>query len=281
VTDVRLTRSSGDEKNLTIQAIADGITTIICVGGDGTSGNVATAILHSGADTRLGVIPAGTGNDFAKTLGTSRADFTEVARLAVGLSDDRMDVGRIDGGFFLNSCGFGFDVAVLQGLASGRMLRGNAVYLHAALRQLFSYPGITLTIGSSRIRRERITCLMLVIANCPHFGGAFVIAPSAVATDGELDAVIVANVGAGARVKLLAAATRGRHTSFAEVNIERASEFTVEFDEIPFYETDGEVHQASSPTVAVRCVPNALRVVADEGFQTRQTALGARGGAAR
>lgn len=268
VGDVRMTRGQADERALANRAIAEGATTIICVGGDGTSGNVANAILHSGADVRLGVIPAGTGNDFAKTLRTASAPLEEIARRAVQPSDQRMDVGRVEDRYFVNSCGFGFDVAVLQGLTRSRWLKGNAVYVYAAVRQLFWFRGLNVTIRSPSVEHARALYMMIVIANAPHFGGTFVIAPSAEVTDGELDAVLVLDVPSMRRLRLLGAATRGRHTAYAGVFVERAGEFILGFDSIPFYETDGEVHRASSATLTVRCIPGALRVLAaDDAFR--------------
>ena len=273
VTDVRITAEWRDERNVAIAAIADGCTTIVCVGGDGTTGNVADVILRSGSDATLGVIPAGTGNDFAKTLGTDGASLEVVARRAVESSGTRVDVGRVEDRFFLNSCGFGFDVAVLQGLTGVAWFNGSALYLYAALRQLYRFRGVNIAIQSPAAKRERSLYMMLLIANGPYFGGAFLIAPSATVTDGELDGIAVADASAGRRLRMLGAATRGTHTSCREVTVERAPEFTLGFDDIPFYETDGEVHQASSATVTLRCVPRALRVITgDAGLMERPPA---------
>ena len=114
VADLRQTRYQGDETDATNAAIEDGATTIVVVGGDGTTGNVANAILNSGRDVRLAVLPAGTGNDFAKSLGTSKASIRTVAEAAVAEGNIRADVGRIEDRYFMNCVGFGFDVAVLE-----------------------------------------------------------------------------------------------------------------------------------------------------------------------
>ena len=83
ITDIRTPDKQTGETELATSAIADGATTIVCVGGDGTCGNVANAILHSNTSVRFGVIPGGTGNDFAKTLGVTSTPFDEIARLAL------------------------------------------------------------------------------------------------------------------------------------------------------------------------------------------------------
>ena len=261
IADFKTTDSEADESVLAARAIGDGATTIICVGGDGTSSNVANVILRSGADVQLGVIPAGTGNDFAKTLGVTSTPVSEIARLAVEKSHHRIDVGRVEDRFFLNSCGFGFDVAVVQGLARSRWLKGNGVYVYTALRQLLGFRGLNIAIRSLAADHERSLYMMLVIANAPHFGGTFIIAPAADVTDGELDAVLVLDASSLKRLRLLGAATRGAHSTHKEVRVNRAPEFTLAFDEPQFYETDGEIQQAERATVEVRCVPGALRVI--------------------
>lgn len=261
ITDIRTTDRQTGEAALAGSAIADGATTIVCLGGDGTCGNVANAILHSNASVRFGVIPGGTGNDFAKTLGVTSTPLDEIARLASEPSDDRIDVGRVDDRFFLNSCGFGFDVAVVQGLARARWLKGNGVYVYTALRQLLGFRGLNIAIRSLAADHERSLYMMLVIANAPHFGGTFVIAPAADVTDGELDAVLVLDASSIRRLRLLGAATRGAHTVYREVRVNRAPEFTLTFDGPQSYETDGEVHQGERAAVEVRCVPRALRVI--------------------
>ena len=136
VTDIWPTMAKGSENEIATAAIHDGFRTIVVVGGDGTTTNVANAILHSGEDVRLAVMPAGTGNDFAKAVGTAKMDIPAIVRLSTGESERRVDVGRIEDNYFLNCCGFGFDVAVLEEIDRTRWLKGNSVYFYTALTQL-------------------------------------------------------------------------------------------------------------------------------------------------
>lgn len=262
VDDIRQTRHKGDEMDVANAAIEDGATTLVVVGGDGTTGNVANAILNSGKDIRLAVSPAGTGNDFAKILGTAKASVRDVARAAVAPGEMRADVGKIEDVFFLNCCGFGFDVAVLEEIGRNTWLRGNAVYLVTALQQLFSFRGTDITLRSSSATLQHEIHMLLVVANSPHFGGMFQIAPGASVTDGMLDAVAIRDVPLHKRVAILGAVVRGSHPQFDECTIERAESFEIAFKSPPGYETDGELHRAKTSTVTVSCCPAALRVVA-------------------
>lgn len=259
VTDIRQTSEAGEEFDVANAAIAEGFTTIVAVGGDGTSANVANALLHGGRHVRLAVMPAGTGNDFAKVLGTESADATRMAQLSIEPSNRMFDVGRVEDTYFLNCCGFGFDVAVLQELARTRWLRGSSVYIWAALKQLFSYRGFDVAVGAWDGARSRH--MMVVIANGPFFGGTFRIAPSASLTDGLLDAVSILDLSASRRLAMLSAAINGTHERFPEVVSKQADHFDIAFDSAPWYETDGELHYAQSSKLRIISCPAALRVV--------------------
>jgi diacylglycerol kinase (ATP) len=261
VTDIRTTSAKGDERTVALRAIEEGVETIVAVGGDGTWGNVANAILNSGADVRLALLAAGTGNDFAKTLGAPANDFDATARLVAQGSEKAVDVGRIEGRYFLNVTGFGFDIAVLEDIDTIRWLKGDAVYLYSALRQLFGYGGIDIDVASPVLTRGTVKHLMLIIANGKNFGGSFHIAPDASVTDGQLDAIAIAVAPPLRRMRLFGAATKGTHVAHPEVHTEQARCFTLSFPTPPAYETDGEYNRASSTRLEVCCVPRALRVV--------------------
>jgi diacylglycerol kinase (ATP) len=264
VDDIRQTSRAGEEREIADAAIEDGCTTIVAVGGDGTSGNVANAILFGGRHVRLAVLAAGTGNDFAKILGTQQIEIATLARLCIEPSDVRLDVGRIEDSYFLNCCGFGFDVAVLQELDRSRWLRGPSVYIRAALKQLFGYRGVELTLTESGGKPDTAVRLMLVIANAPYFGGNFQIAPRASVVDGKLDAISIRDLAASRRISVLRAAMNGTHERFAEVTASQADSYDVSFAAAPWYEIDGELRCASSASLRIICCPGALRVVMSE-----------------
>jgi diacylglycerol kinase (ATP) len=251
------------ERAVARRAIDEGFTTLVAVGGDGTWSNVANAILGSGADCRLALIAAGTGNDFAKTVGAPMRDIPLTARLAVADgSDVRVDVGKIEDQYFLNIAGFGFDIAVLEDIPKIPMLRGDAVYIVSALRQIVGYRGVDIDVATAAGKRGTRRHLMLVIANAKNFGGAFKIAPQASLSDGKLDAIAIYDAKAFTRLGLFAAAVKGTHVSKPGVGVEQAASFTLRFAAPPAYETDGEYRVARTAELEVKCVPGALRVVA-------------------
>ena len=269
ITDLRESTAREGEALIAAQAIAEGCTTLVAVGGDGTWSNVANAIVHAGADTRLALIAAGTGNDFAKSTGAPARDPIATARLVVAGAEKRVDVGRIEERHFLNIVGFGFDVAVLESLTRRTWLRGEALYLWSALRMLGAYRGSTIDVRSPVRARGDVEHLILVIANARNFGGAFRIAPKASLTDGQLDAVAIRDASPLRRVRLFGAVVRGTHGHLPDVDVERSPSFTVRFPSPPAYEVDGEYRRAVSSTLEITSVPRALRLVVPPDAMTQ------------
>jgi diacylglycerol kinase (ATP) len=256
------TASAGEEQNIAATALDAGAKVIVCVGGDGTCTKVATVILQRRSTCALAVFPAGTGNDFSKTLGVHRSSLSDFASL-LDRAPQKMDVGRTDRHYFLNSCGFGFDASVLEASMGVRWLRGNAVYVYSALRQLFTYGGVDVSAteeppGSSRM-------LMVTVSNGEWLGGAFHIAPNASPTDGKLDVAFIKNVSVRERARLFIEATRGTHLGRRSVQQLHTSNLRLRFTTPPAMEIDGELRHAQSSTVVVECLPQVLSVIAAPG----------------
>lgn len=263
---VHVTRSPGDEAQLASRAVARGARAIIAIGGDGTWSKVAAALLQSERRPPLALIAAGTGNDFAKSVGAPADDIGRTLELLDAGASRRVDAGTIEGRFFLVCCGFGFDTAVLQRMQSVRGLRGSARYVYAALRELSAYPGFDVVFedvaGDPGPAPGMRRLLMLVIANAPHYGGAFKIAPRADLEDGLLDGIAVAPLGTLARARLLLSATRGAHMLSSAVRAYPRPSFDLRFPAPPLYNLDGDLYQARSRALHVKCLPAALDVVA-------------------
>lgn len=265
VTDITETHEAGEEELMANKALADGVKTIIAVGGDGTCSRVANAILRAGVLCRLAVVPCGTGNDFAKTLGVARRTPQQIAELVAGGTPTSIDVGLCNGYYFLNSCGFGFDASVLDATRRVQLLKGDAVYIYSALRQLFTYRGISVSVDANSDANAS-KMLMLTVSNGQFLGGAFHIAPHASVVDGKLDVGLFGDTGLIGRVRTFAGAFRGTHIGLASVKTKLAAEITLRFSAPPMMEVDGELRQALSSTVKIECVPRALSVIAAPGY---------------
>ena len=176
-----------------------------------------------------------------------------------------MDAGRADGRYFINSCGFGFVASVLDATKRVRILTGDAVYIYSALRQLFTYRGVSVSLDSNP-EGVPSRMLMLTVSNGQFLGGAFRIAPHASVVDGKLDVGLFSDAGLIARVRIFAGAFRGTHVGLPSVRTTRVPETTLRFSAPPMMEVDGELRQALSSTVKIECLPRALSVIAAPGY---------------
>jgi diacylglycerol kinase (ATP) len=263
ITDIRTTARPDDEARVVTEAVRDGAETIAVAGGDGTWGKCAVALARLGSPARMAFLANGTGNDFAKNLRAPAANHAAMAALiAQGAGEQRVDLGSVDDRWFLNVAGFGFDVEVNVATADRTgWLRGDAVYIAAALRLLLRYHGFHATADVFGDTAPHLR-VMLVISNGRNFGGAFLIAPAARVDDGLLDFVSVGDVHRLARFPLFARALRGAHLSHPKVQATRAASATFTFAAPPVYELDGDLHTARDAVVRVGVVPRALRVLA-------------------
>jgi diacylglycerol kinase family enzyme len=172
-----------------------------------------------------------------------------------------VDVGTVEGRHFLNVVGFGFDIAVIEDSWQVGYLRGSALYLYCAVRQLYRFPGFTVEMAPDGQPGRREEMLMLVIANARVFGGGFRIAPGADLADGQLDAVAFANMPRRRRFPLMIDLLRGTHARSPDVQMSRSATYRLKFAGPPAYETDGEWNRAGSSELVIGTRRSALRVL--------------------
>ena len=182
-------RSQGHAAELARQAAGDGVPTVVAVGGDGTNLEVATGLVGSSA--ALGIIPAGTGNDLIKTLGIPGQPLEALEHL-LSHPARPMDAGFLNGRPFLNVCGTGFDVRVLDNTERyKKRFRGKAAYLLGLIDTVKDNTPIEADIETDTGERIHRKLLLCSIANGRFIGGGIPICPAAKPDDGLLDLVVV------------------------------------------------------------------------------------------
>ena len=167
------------------------IIAVVSVGGDGTAGEVAAGL--TGTDKPMGIIPAGTGNDFIKTAGIPNSPEQALEVLLQGKSS-RIDTGIVNDQFFLNVCGIGFDVTVLDYAESEKEKhRGLTPYFLGLIKAISHYKSVHLSITSDGESEEK-DYLICSIANGRFIGGGIPICPESDIRDGKLDLILIQNV---------------------------------------------------------------------------------------
>jgi diacylglycerol kinase (ATP) len=256
-----LTNGPGDEERLAEAAIAQGFERIVAVGGDGTTSNVGHAIVASGRPVALGLVPAGTGCDLARSIEVPQNDISGCAAIVGAGKTRAIDVGKVENRHFLNVAGFGFDIAVLERSFRVKWLRGELLYLYCALLEMKAYPGFALNSELDGRPGPSGTHMMVIVANAKKFGGGFAIAPDAALDDGELDIVTFGELSFFARLKAMGALMKGEHNALDGVATVRAKRAVFNFTKPPSFETDGEWRQAAGESLVIETIPKALNVL--------------------
>jgi YegS/Rv2252/BmrU family lipid kinase len=227
----------------------------VVVSGDGLIGAVGGAM--AGAETPLGIIPSGRGNDLARVLEIPDEPEPAVEVLAAGHSR-LIDVGEANGKRFLGIVSVGFDSEANRVANESRLFRGSLVYAYAALRTLVGWKPARFTV---RVDEERIrfTGYSVSVANNRAFGGGMFVAPDAELDDGLFDVVMVGEGGKLRFVGNLPKVFKGTHVELDEVRVFRAPHLELSASRaIPVY-ADGE-HLTDLPA-ALRVLPRALSVI--------------------
>jgi diacylglycerol kinase (ATP) len=252
--EIRTTSSPGEATALARRAADTGATRIVAVGGDGTAHEVVNGV--AGSSAVFGLLPLGTGNDTALAMGIPSDPEAALAVLAAG-HETRLDLGRFDDRWFVNSLGIGFEAQVTIESTRIRGLRGFSVYLAAVVRALAGLrcPELVLRVDGVELAGRR---LLVSIGNGPRVGGGFLLTPDAVNRDGVLDVCIVDGMSRLRVLRTLPKAISGTHVAAPGVRMMRGR--VVEFsspDGFPFH-ADGEVIDVNRNELRVEIVPGAL-----------------------
>lgn len=262
--DIKTSCRIGDIEERIFSAAQSGADKIIVAGGDGSIHEAVNGLLRAGTETALGIIPIGTGNDFAKAcaipLQWQDAAIALLDRITRKQPARHIDAGQMNGRFFANGVGIGFDARVNHIARDMRWRIGNLVYLAAVLKGIRE--GIITPNVRMRYRDQTWNgpVTLANVSNGPWVGGMFHIAPMASIDDGLLDLVVVAPVGVSRVLALLPKLIKGTHVDTAEVRCRTIESFSLQSDApIPSH-IDGEVQPLQS-SFNVKILPGALRVL--------------------
>lgn len=251
---------TGGDSGETIRRHAGEVDRVVVGGGDGSLNAALPALLETGLP--LGVIPLGTANDFARTLGIP-LDPHQAAQVIAAGHTTSVDVGEANGHPFLNVASIGFGVDLTRALTRDAKRRWGALgYAVAGLRVLSRLRPFTAWIEhGGRIETSRT--VHLAIGNGRHYGGGMVVDPQARLDDARLHAFSLEVDHWWQLLRLLPSLRNGTHDAWAEVRTLAGEEVTVRTRRPRSVNTDGEITTHTPVTVRVR--PGALQVFVPTG----------------
>ncbi|MCK5326906.1 MAG: YegS/Rv2252/BmrU family lipid kinase, partial [Woeseiaceae bacterium] len=237
---------------------------LIVAGGDGSVHEAVNGIMAAGGGAALGVVPTGTGNDFAKAaqipLDWEAATTLLARRIADDASPRPIDVGRMNDRYFANGAGIGLDAKVTRIARSYHLPIGDFVYLIAIFRAMVD--GIATP--DIEIRADEFEwdgpLTLASVSNGPWIGGMFHIAPMAINDDGLLELLIAAPVTRRRITRLLPLLMRGTHLAERDITHVSVRRLQVRaFAPVPSH-LDGEV-QAMQTAFDIEVLPGALKLL--------------------
>lgn len=262
---VVLAKTAGPNHASEIARCAEGNDTVLALGGDGVIHEVVNGLMRRPRESRpaFGIIPSGSGNDYARTLGLP-TNVIKACNLLLNARLKQVDVGRANDRWFIETLSFGFDAAIALGAMERRLYTNRpskVLYLEAGIDQLLhhldnrhykvSFDGGPLQEGSS---------IMFAVQVGPYYGGGFKVCPDASIDDGMLDICLAhAPLSAQRALRLFLSAKLGWHTRATAIEMRRCKELHLEFDEEPPAQTDGE--RIKGRVFDVSLEPKALQVL--------------------
>jgi diacylglycerol kinase (ATP) len=260
--EVCITTKAGAAMQSAKTALRKGYDMIVAAGGDGTLNEVVNGIREDASTVVLGLIPLGTGNDFARTLDLP-TDIDEAIDLLLAGHTRAIDLVRVTSDvrrYFVNVSAGGFSGLVDEKLTPEmKKTWGPLAYLRSAAAALPELRAHRTTVSLGNAESLTLNLFDVVIANGRYVGGGMRIAPEASIDDGLLD-IILMQVRAPAELALLAAQVAlGNHLSSDAIVFRRAAKVTVKSRPRMWFNVDGEI--VGNKPAKFEILPRALQFV--------------------
>jgi|SRR5271157_188651 len=256
--------------DLARQTGEQGFDRLLALGGDGTVHEVINGLMQLPQEKRpaIGIVPLGSGNDFAQSVGIP-LDLAEAARRALSGEAKRMDVGLVKdehgrSEYFDNTCGAGFDAIVNLRSRKIHFVHGFLMYLVAVLQTIaLNFEAVPMSIQTDREAWSQPS-LMLALGNGKREGGGFLVTPDARVDDGLLHYATIGRISRLFMLRIIPEVMRGTHGRFKQVRLGACREMTLTAESPLCVHMDGEVFAGFDSDVrklTLQVVPDAVRLV--------------------
>lgn len=268
--DFEVVRTEGPAHapELAERAVQDGFPVVVAAGGDGTAHEVVNGLMaaaQNGVVGTLGILPIGSGSDFANTVGLP-PDLPGACRHLAAGNTRIVDVGhvRVAGQpprYFDNTVNVGFGGVVTVEARKIRWLRGMALYLPVVLKTVFllhRVPRVKLSYDEQELE---LPAVMISVCNGSREGGGFYVAPQAQPDDGIFDICIAGDVSRLGMLRLIPHFLKGTHVGHPQITMARARRVTISSPDDLVAHADGEVLCTDAHRLDFEILPHRLRVI--------------------
>jgi diacylglycerol kinase (ATP) len=258
--EIVFTERIGHATELSKNYYEKGFKYIIGVGGDGTLNEIAGPLVNN-KNVVIGIIPAGTGNDFIQILGFPNRYGEKEWETFFSKNIIAMDVGVVNDMIFLNGMGLGFDAQVASENYNedGTVKEGEvSKYFWQIIKTLLFYREKRMVVMSEGSQHET-DCFMNTVSIGRRFAGSYFLTPNAIANDGLLDVCSIKRLNLFQRFRLFLQVPKGEHIKDKRVNYFQTPAVDIEFTEkVPFH-VDGEMNFAKKFNVKI--LPEAVNII--------------------
>ncbi len=254
--EFKFTSEAGQATEFAKDAVAEGFTHVISVGGDGTSHEVVNGLI--GSSVVFGVVPCGSGNDFPKAASIPLDTMLAIETVFSG-RERAVDIGKLGDSYFINGLGIGLDGAVSHRFKKLKLLRGPLGYLLVSVQEALTFKGFPARVKIDDWNYEGT--LLLTGASNGLYQGGFKLAPDAKIDDGLLDFHIIKDMSIINRLIKIPKVLEGSHSDLKEVEIKRATNMEISLEsKIPAH-MDGEPFYLEEGSHKIEIVPSVLRIL--------------------
>ncbi len=248
-------RDADEALDLAHGCVADGVESLVVVGGDGMVHLAIQALANT--ETRLGLIPAGTGNDVARYFDLPRKDTAAAIDVVIGQKERRIDLAKAGSTYYATVLAAGFDAVVTERANQMTWPRGQMRYNLATLAELRTFKPISYVVDLDG-EQQRFDAMMVAVGNGPSFGGGLRITEGAVLDDGLLDVVVIRPMTKPELVRTYPKLFKGTHVHHPDYRHHLVKKITIAAPGITAY-ADGE--RIGPLPLTVEVAPLALRVL--------------------
>lgn len=253
--EIKKTAHRGNAIELAKEAVNNGTDLVIAVGGDGTINEVGRGLV--GSEVMLGIIPAGSGNGFARnfSIPLSIRKAIEVLKQPRVI---KIDVGKINDHYFLNVAGIGLD-AEISAHFERFGFRGPLPYFMVGFREFFRYRPESVSLQLNNYDELYANPIVLSIANAPQYGNGAIIAPHAKPDDGVLDFCVLSPISAIKAAFNIQKLFNGSIDQLEEMTIYQSSSGKIHRENKGFIHTDGD-HHLEDRNLKIEVLPRKLNL---------------------
>ncbi|KAA3608784.1 MAG: diacylglycerol kinase family lipid kinase [Calditrichaeota bacterium] len=254
--EIKVTEYAGHASQIAKEAVKEKCQNIIAIGGDGTMNEVASQLV--GSASNFGLVPMGSGNGFARSLGLPLKP-ENALKTIFNRKIKTIDTGTINGLPFFAVAGIGFDAQVASQFQK-RKVRGALPYFFIGFSEYMKYSYPAYTVKSPDVNQE-VAPLVITIANATEFGNGAKIAPQADIQDGYLDVCMFDKMSVIKGLISLPKMFNGRISEISSYSNYKTKSVEIISDTEEFvFHTDGEPHLAEKK-VSVEIIPHSLNVI--------------------